>query len=124
MAISLELPKKFAMNIDQARQAALEVFRPISRKYDKAEHEYPVELDEFAKLAKQAAERDRSETREKPAGEETVNGMNLRGVLSAAEMSWGDVGLTLSIPYNGLGNAAIAAVADKMGLAAAGGKAK
>ena len=24
--------------------------------------------------------------------------MNLRGVLSAAEMSWGDVGLMLSIP--------------------------
>ena len=40
MAISLELPKKFAMNIDQARQAALEVFRPISRKYDLAEHAY------------------------------------------------------------------------------------
>ena len=50
MAISLELPKKFAMNIDQARQAALEVFRPISRKYDLAEHAYPVELDTLAAL--------------------------------------------------------------------------
>ena len=112
MAINTELPEKLNSTVESAHLAAEHIFRPISRKYDKAEHEYPVELDEFAKLAKQAAERDRSETREKPAGEETVNGMNLRGVLSAAEMSWGDVGLMLSIPGRGLGNAAIAAVAS------------
>ncbi|MFZ2512589.1 MAG: acyl-CoA dehydrogenase, partial [Gordonia sp. (in: high G+C Gram-positive bacteria)] len=50
MAINLELPRKFAANIDQARQAGLQVFRPISRKYDLAEHEYPVELDTLAAL--------------------------------------------------------------------------
>jgi alkylation response protein AidB-like acyl-CoA dehydrogenase len=112
MAINTELPEKLNSTVESAHLAAEHIFRPISRKYDKAEHEYPVELDEFAKLAKQAAERDRTETREKPADEDTVNGMNLRGVLSAAEMSWGDVGLMLSIPGRGLGNAAIAAVAS------------
>ncbi|MFT4200334.1 acyl-CoA dehydrogenase family protein [Gordonia sp. (in: high G+C Gram-positive bacteria)] len=112
MAINTELPEKLNSAAEQAHLAAEHIFRPISRKYDKAEHEYPVELDDFAKLAKQAAERDKAEGSEKPAAGDTVNGANLRGVLTAAEMSWGDVALMLSIPGRGLGNAAIAAVAS------------
>ncbi|GED96124.1 acyl-CoA dehydrogenase family protein [Gordonia crocea] len=112
MAINTELPEKLNSTVEQAHLAAEHIFRPISRKYDKAEHEYPTELDDFAKLAKQAAERDKAEAGEKPAAGDTVNSTNMRGVLSAAEMSWGDVGLMLSIPGRGLGNAAIAAVAN------------
>ena len=48
--INLELPRKFDMLIAQAHQAAAEVFRPNSRKYDTAEHEYPKELDMLAAL--------------------------------------------------------------------------
>src|SRR3989440_11877396 len=48
MAINLEIPKKFEMLVSQAHQVATEVFRPISRKYDRAEHEYPKELDMLA----------------------------------------------------------------------------
>src|SRR5690606_40505790 len=40
-----------------------------------------------------------------------ANGGNMSALLNALETSWGDVGLMLSIPYQGLGNAAIAAVA-------------
>ncbi len=40
------------------------------------------------------------------------NGSNLSTVLSVMEMCWGDVGLLLSIPRQGLGNSAIASVAD------------
>ncbi|WP_372736899.1 acyl-CoA dehydrogenase family protein, partial [Nocardioides sp.] len=40
------------------------------------------------------------------------NGANLASVLSIAEMCWGDVGLLLSMPRQGLGNSAIASVAD------------
>jgi acyl-CoA dehydrogenase len=40
-----------------------------------------------------------------------TNGGNMSALLNALETSWGDVGLMLSIPYQGLGNAAIAAVA-------------
>ena len=43
--IDLEVPKKFRPLISQARGMAEEVFWPISRKYDRAEHEYPAELD-------------------------------------------------------------------------------
>ena len=38
--INLEMPKKFAMAVNQAHQVSTEIFRPISRKYDQAEHEF------------------------------------------------------------------------------------
>ena len=39
------------------------------------------------------------------------NGTNMSSVLSVIEMCWGDVGLLLSMPRQGLGNSAIASVA-------------
>ncbi len=113
MAINLELPKKFDSTVERTHMAAEHLFRPISRKYDQAEHEYPIELDELAKLAKQSRSTEKSADAEKSASDApSVNGANMRGLLSALEMSWGDVGLLLSIPGQGLGNAAIAAVAN------------
>src|SRR5680860_763064 len=50
MAISLEIPKKLQALQSQANQVANEVLRPISRKYDLAEHAYPKELDMLAAL--------------------------------------------------------------------------
>ncbi|MFE0750299.1 acyl-CoA dehydrogenase family protein [Gordonia sp. NPDC058843] len=113
MAINLELPKKFDSTVERTHMAAEHLFRPISRKYDQAEHEYPVELDELAKLAKQGRSSEKSADTDGSASDApSVNGANMRGLLSALEMSWGDVGLLLSIPGQGLGNAAIAAVAN------------
>jgi acyl-CoA dehydrogenase len=124
--ISLETPKKFAPLISQARQVAIEVFRPISRKYDLAEHEYPKELDMLASLidgvnaggdmggAGAAGVR-----RERASSAESANrnGSNLSTVLSVMELCWGDVGLLLTMPRQGLGNAAIASVANEEQLA-------
>ena len=45
------------------------------------------------------------------------NGTNMKTVLGLTELCWGDVGLALSIPRQGLGNAAIAAVANEEQLA-------
>ena len=53
--MNLQNPKKFKMLIDQAHESALNVLRPISRKYDKAEHSYPKELDMFASLIAEIA---------------------------------------------------------------------
>ncbi|MFT4087857.1 MAG: acyl-CoA dehydrogenase family protein, partial [Gordonia sp. (in: high G+C Gram-positive bacteria)] len=111
MAINLELPEQLNSTVERARMAAEHIFRPISRKYDEAEHEYPKELDELGKLAKQARTAEKKDSGDSSDGE-TVNGANLRSVLNARELSWGDVGLMLSIPGQGLGNAAIAAVAN------------
>ena len=43
--IDLEVPGKLAPLVSRAAAMADQVFRPISRKYDLAEHEYPRELD-------------------------------------------------------------------------------
>ncbi|GAA1256067.1 acyl-CoA dehydrogenase family protein [Janibacter melonis] len=136
--IDLEVPKKFRPLVAQARGMAEEVFWPISRKYDRAEHEYPAELDLVSAVidglsdsgAGQGAGAS-SSTRAKDDGategdvaavgsgrrakgeRENRNGSNLSSVLSILETCRGDVGLTLSIPRQGLGNAAIAAVATE-----------
>ncbi len=116
--INLEVPKKAGALINQAYQAAAEVFRPISRKYDRAEHTYPAELDMFAALldglnssgeggAGAAGVRRNGDD----SGKGNRNGANLNLVLGTMEMCWGDVGLLLAMPRQGLGNAAIGSVA-------------
>ncbi|MFW5472789.1 acyl-CoA dehydrogenase family protein [Knoellia sp. CPCC 206450] len=136
--IDLEVPRKFRPLVEQARGMAEEVFRPISRKYDLAEHEYPRELDLISAVidglsssgAGQGAGASSSTRatdtegeregevaavgsgRSHPAGSKVRNGSNLSSALSILETCRGDVGLTLSIPRQGLGNAAIAAVAN------------
>ena len=50
MAISLDDPKKLKPLAQQAHQVAMNMLRPISRKYDRAEHAYPTELDMLAAM--------------------------------------------------------------------------
>jgi acyl-CoA dehydrogenase len=50
------------------------------------------------------------------------NGANMASVLSIQEMCWGDVGLLLSMPRQGLGNSAIASVATPEQLEEYGGQ--
>ncbi|WUJ70950.1 acyl-CoA/acyl-ACP dehydrogenase [Kribbella soli] len=117
--INLETPRKFRAFVNQAHQVAAEMLRPNSRRYDLAEHEYPVELDMLAAMVDglgasgTGSGAGASGVRRTSAGEEgVVNGSNLSSVLSIMEMCWGDVGLLLSMPRQGLGNSAIASVAS------------
>jgi acyl-CoA dehydrogenase len=117
MSINLETPKKFDMLINQAHQVSTEIFRPISRKYDRAEHEYPKELDMLASLIDGMNASGETSTgargvRRKDGAQGNQNGGNLSGVLSIMEACWGDVAMVLSMPRQGLGNAAIASVAN------------
>lgn len=120
MPINLEDPKRLRPLRDQARQVAANMLRPISRKYDRAEHTYPTELDMLAAIldglndsgaseGAGAAGVRRSEDGEKKGNK---NGANMATVLGAAEMCWGDVGMMLTMPRQGLGNSAIASVAN------------
>ncbi|HEU4363154.1 MAG TPA: acyl-CoA dehydrogenase family protein [Mycobacterium sp.] len=117
MAINLELPKKLLAVVEKTHQGAAEMLRPISRKYDQREHAYPVELDTLETLfagiseAKAFAFAGTEAFRDSEGKEENHNGANMAALLSVLEMSWGDVALMLSIPYQGLGNAAISGVA-------------
>jgi acyl-CoA dehydrogenase len=128
--INLEVPKKFEQLVDQAHMVATEIFRKNSRKYDLAEHEYPKELDMLAAVIEGA--------NPSGAGAGTVgsggnggapkertgnrNGSNMSTLLGLTELCWGDVGLLLTMPRQGLGQAAIAAVADEEQLRRFGGK--
>ncbi|MES3040350.1 MAG: acyl-CoA dehydrogenase family protein [Pseudomonadota bacterium] len=128
--MNLENPKKFAMLVEQAKQVADNFYRPISRKYDKAEHAYPKELDILASLldgmnegSSEATGATSASKRPSSDGDTGVrNSGNLSAALGAMELCRGDVGLLLSIPRQGLGNAAIGAVANDEQLARFKGK--
>ncbi|BBY57088.1 acyl-CoA dehydrogenase family protein [Mycolicibacterium sarraceniae] len=127
MAINLELPPKLEAVIEKAHQAAAEMLRPISRKYDIAEHAYPVELDTLATLFEGISEANTisfagteafRDSDDGPKG--NINGGNMSALLNALEISWGDIALLLSVPRQGLGNAAISGVATDEQLARLG----
>ncbi|MFI5507974.1 acyl-CoA dehydrogenase family protein [Mycobacterium sp. NPDC051804] len=119
MAINLELPRKLEAVIDMAHNGAAEMLRPISRKWDLREHEYPVELDTLATLFEGISQANAiafAGAEAFAAGEakdSNHNGANMSAVLNVMEISWGDVALMLSVPRQGLGNAAISSVATR-----------
>ena len=93
--INLEIPKKFKPLASQANQVATEVFRPISRKYDEAEHAYPKELDMLASLIDGMNEGSdiggagaAGVRREKSDDGSNRNGSNLSTVLGIIELCW------------------------------------
>ena len=133
--INLELPKKFNPVVNQAHQVATEIFRPNSRKYDRAEHTYPKELDMLAAVIDGMNESGRlagagvgrvgsgsngASGETKSSGNR--NGSNMASLLGLIELCWGDVGLLLAMPRQGLGQAAISAVANEEQLKRFGGK--
>jgi acyl-CoA dehydrogenase len=144
MAINLEVPKKFEQLVSQAHLVAVEVFRKNSRKYDLAEHTYPKELDMLAAVIEganpagagagavghgdgaaadgAAADGAQAADRGRPDGGGNRNGSNMATLLGLIELCWGDVGLLLTMPRQGLGQAAIAAVGNDEQLRRFGGK--
>ena len=93
--MNLQNPKKFKLMIDQAHkdhQVAINVLRPISRKYDKAEHSYPKELDMLASLVDGMNEGGEGMNAGAAVGKRgtneqgSKNGVNLSTALSVIEM--------------------------------------
>jgi acyl-CoA dehydrogenase len=134
--INLEIPKKFGGLVAQSHQVATEIFRPNSRKYDTAEHEYPKELDMLAAVIDGMNESgalggagagtvgggSSSNGSSNSVDSGNRNGSNMASLLGLIELCWGDVGLLLAMPRQGLGQAAIAAVANDEQLKRFGGK--
>jgi acyl-CoA dehydrogenase len=131
MTINLEVPKKFGMLVNQAHQVSTEIFRPISRQYDRlanqadnsAQSQSIKELDMLASLidgmnaSGETSTGARGVRRSEGENAGNRNGTNMSGVLSIMEACWGDVAMVLSMPRQGLGNAAIASVANDEQLA-------
>lgn len=116
--MNLEIPSKFKSVQNFALMAAQTIFRPISRKYDVGEHQYPKELDLFAaglngmNDGSGGAIGGAAAKAEKTEDTGVRNGSNMANVINIQTMCYGDVGLLLAIPGQGLGNAAISAVAS------------
>ncbi|WP_134426936.1 acyl-CoA dehydrogenase family protein [Mycobacterium ulcerans] len=116
MAVNLEIPGKLQAIITKTHQGTAELIRPIARKYDLKEHAYPVELDTLITLFEGASESYNFAGADALRGsedskDENHNGANMAALVQTMEASWADVAMMLSIPYQGLGNAAISAVA-------------
>jgi len=117
--ISLELPEALEQNRQNMHNLARDLFRTIARKYDIAEHVYPEEL-EIMRGARQQRQSDsaaKKQEEDKQAVEKKKDTKpkgpkydNLIGVVNVEEFAWGDLGLMMTIPGMGLGNAAISAV--------------
>jgi len=105
--INLELHEELAQYKEMMHGVAETIFRPIARKYDIQEHDVPEEL-EVLRAAGQPKKKDKKDEA-KPKSKKPSNA-SINSVLVSEEMSWGDLGLMLSVPGSGLGNAAINAV--------------
>lgn len=111
----LELSKRTKYAHRMAKSMAREMLRPISRKYDKAEHQYPKELDIVGSMINGMNDSDPDEKMGADSSSQkgSDSQSNLTTAVSIQASSWGDVGLMLSFPGQGLGNSAIAAVANE-----------
>lgn len=99
--INFELSPELQQTRKMVNDLGREVFRKISRHYDENEHEEAKELVDIAKLLGRGGD----------SATATRRPDFLKNVLITEELSWSDLGLTLAIPGQGLGNAAINAVA-------------
>ena len=106
--INFEFPEDLAKFRSDMHEFARTVFRPISRKYDEQEHEYPTELDMMRGMA-HFDRKKKSEKKEAKAETSTGPriGASIRAVISSEEISWGDPSFLISIPNAGLGNVAL-----------------
>jgi acyl-CoA dehydrogenase len=111
--INLELPDHLSDLSKLMHDVATNLMRPISRKYDVQEHDVPVELAAIDRRPKPGAApaAPPPKAARGDAPQPNRNGSNMASVISIEQMCWGDVGLMLSVPGAGLGNAAINAVA-------------
>jgi acyl-CoA dehydrogenase len=110
--MNLEIPGKYKGTIKAAYGAAEKILRPISRKYDLAEHTYPKELEVLANAMEAMNSAPNGEAAKQSGESTTKNGLSMQSVLYIQALNYGDVGLSLTIPGRGLGNAAINAVAN------------
>jgi len=112
--INLETPEYLEKMMKSMNSLAKGVIRPIARKYDEAEHEYPKELEMFRSMHIMGSPKKKDKGKAASAKADPnkpKRGVNLSTVASIEELCWGDAGMLLSFPNAGLGNAAIVAVA-------------
>lgn len=108
--IDFEMTEEMKNSQKMTREFVEKTFRPIARKYDENEHQIAEELQFMASM-RQTTRRTKSEKSEVKEVTDDKIGRGIMSMMSTEEIAWGDLGLMLANPGNGLGNAAIAAVA-------------
>lgn len=95
--IDLNIPEKVETMQNNMKNLARSMFRPISRKYDEAEHEYPKELDFFRNLPIMNKPKKKDKDPAKAAAKKTEGGeggaklgANLGLIFSTEALCWGD----------------------------------
>ncbi|MBU2547546.1 MAG: acyl-CoA dehydrogenase family protein [Proteobacteria bacterium] len=111
--IDFELLPSTKQGLIGTRALAEGLFRKIGRHYDIHEHDKVQELHDLVAAMPKAPPKEKKEKRDetKLPKEPRKSEPGLATVVSMEEMSWGDVGIMLAFPAQGLGNAAIDAVA-------------
>jgi len=112
--INLELSEKAEKMQANMKNLAKTMLRPISQKYDLAEHDYPKELDMFRSIPIMGKPKKKGDAPRpsKSSSNGEKMGANLGLVMSAEALCWGDAALLLSLPNAGLGSAGLIAVAN------------
>ena len=110
--IDFEIDPELQKRLETYRVVAQQVMRPISAEYDENEHARPTQFYELMWAgSRQGA--GVSVGTEKSAETKAQTARTLFTILAAEELSWGDVGLFLSIPNPGLGGAAVMAAGSR-----------
>ena len=110
--IDFSLSPAVQKNRDMIHSVADGTMRPISREYDEREHEKPTEwLNMMWNASKNLVSFGDGKQKQEPKEpmDKRPSERNVRSAVLVEELSWGDVGLYLSIPHPGLGGAAVAA---------------
>src|SRR5258708_4348070 len=117
MAISFEIPERIIQETQMLKAVAEGVMRPASRHLDEHEHErpwdfinmmWPVMRDQQAKSLEKLNRVDSDQPRHTSPG---IG--NLRLIMLAEQLAWGDVGQYLCLPSALLAGSAIEAVGTK-----------
>lgn len=117
MTIHFEMPERITQEQAMLKALAEMYMRPFSRDLDENEHARPTEFieamwpilrDQNARSMERAKERAESDT--KASGEKRASIQYLRFMALIEMLSWGDVGVYLSMPTGGLALSAIEAV--------------
>ncbi|MCJ7771863.1 MAG: acyl-CoA dehydrogenase family protein [Desulfobacterales bacterium] len=124
--INLNLPEELKQLKTNTHTFAVNLFRPISRKYDKQEHVYPKELDIMrtsggSETSTQSKIKEKTGERERKTSE-NVPGNYMRNAMIFEELAYADVGLMLAIPNSAPGNLAIKGLASDEQMEKFGGK--
>ena len=111
--IDFELSPKIKGTQKMLRMFAEQAMRPIARKYDEEEHEKPWDLINmvhgFMKGGVGGVHGRRRQRRRRRAAEKKRRETNLTTAVTVEEIFWGDAGIALAFPGQGLGGAAVQA---------------